>query len=385
MNLKWIEEADSFELHSNKPVLAILTVEDELQLFRGNRSNFADLLQTGKELGFITYVVTTKDLLLNKRRVKGYAYAEDTNTWHQRQFPLPDIIYNRIPYREDEIQPTVRRKLAAIAQHPAIRLFNPKFFDKWSLFEWLKLSKSTQPFIPGTRKLMSAAGLKRMLAKYPYLYLKPIGGKAGMGIMTIRLQPEKPKPYRLRVQAKKKSVTYRCSTLSTLWTRIKKQSSGTAYIAQQGIELASFHDRRFDLRALVQKNRLGQWDLTGIGARVAGPNSITTHVPRGGSIEEPEKLLVTAFGSEQARRILVRVKQTALLIAKQIERGSKSTLGEMSMDLGIDVGGNVWFFEANSKPMKFDEPHIRKKSLERIYHYGMYLNKRKRQAQAQEG
>lgn len=30
------------------------------------------------------------------------------------------------------------------------------------------------------------------------------------------------------------------------------------------------------------------------------------------------------------------------------------------MDLGIDDLGEIWFFEANAKPMKFDEPQIRK-------------------------
>ncbi len=128
MNVEWVDDEDSFELHSSKPVLAILTVEDDLQFFRGNRSNFSDLLQTGKELGFITYVLTTSDLNLNKRRVKGFAYSAETKTWHQRMFPLPGIIYNRIPFREDETQPAVRRKLAAIMRHPGIRLFNPKFF-----------------------------------------------------------------------------------------------------------------------------------------------------------------------------------------------------------------------------------------------------------------
>ncbi len=55
---------------------------------------------------------------------------------------------------------------------------------------------------------------------------------------------------------------------------------------------AGYVERRpFDLRVLVQKNSKGQWDITGVGARVAGSSSITTHVPRGGSIEDPEKLL----------------------------------------------------------------------------------------------
>ncbi|MNE78462.1 hypothetical protein D3C80_1748710 [compost metagenome] len=47
----------------------------------------------------------------------------------------------------------------------------------------------------------------------------------------------------------------------------------------------------------------------------------------------------------------------------------------MSMDLGIDTEGSMWFFEANAKPMKFDEPHIRKKSLERIFQFSHYLSR----------
>lgn len=43
-----------------------------------------------------------------------------------------------------------------------------------------------------------------------------------------------------------------------------------------------------------------------------------------------------------------RVKSTSLMIARQVERGSGYTLGEMSMDLGIDDLGN----SGSSKPMQ---------------------------------
>nr|WP_138753024.1 YheC/YheD family protein [Paenibacillus sinopodophylli] len=367
------EDADYKELRAGRNVLAILTIEDDVQLFRGNRSNFVDLIRTGQSMGFIVYVLTVKNLLLTRRSLKGYVYNESEDAWQLRLLPFPDIIYNRIPLREDEIQPSVRMKINACKKHPRVTLFNPAFFNKWDLFEWLRLSKSTKPYIPTTRKLNSISGLGRMMQKHPYLYLKPESGKAGKGIMTIKVYAEKQLPYRLKIQENKKSATFNCATIYKLWSRIQQQSTGEAYIAQQGINLASFNERRFDLRALVQKNQRGQWDITGIGARIAGVSSITTHVPRGGMIEDPEKLLVHSFNEEQARKLLIKAKNTAVLIAKQIERASGQQLGEMSMDLGIDHAGNMWFFEANSKPMKFDEPHIRQKSLERIFHYGAYL------------
>lgn len=373
MDSKLTGDSDTREQRAGRTVLAILTIEDDVQLFRGNRSNFVDIIRTGQSMGFIVYVLTVKNLLLTKSSLKGFVYNELEDAWQQRLLPFPDILYNRIPLREDEIQPAVKRKIIACQKHPRVTLFNPAFFNKWDLFEWLRLSKTTKPYIPTTRKLITVTGLGRMMQKHSYLYLKPESGKAGKGIMTIKVHAEKQLPYRLKIQENKKSATYNCSTIYKLWSRIQKQRGHEAYIAQQGIKLASFNERRFDLRALVQKNQRGQWDITGIGARIAGVSSITTHVPRGGMIEDPEKLLIHSFNEELGRKLLIKAKNTAVLIAKQIEQASGQLLGEMSMDLGVDSDGNMWFFEANSKPMKFDEPHIRKKSLERIFHYGAYL------------
>ncbi len=171
----------------------------------------------------------------------------------------------------------------------------------------------------------------------------------------------------------KKSVTYRSVSLSRLWGRIRREAGASPYIIQQGIELATYQKKPFDLRILVQKNTHGSWSTTGVGARLAGKGSITTHVPRGGSVEDPFKLLSALFGPENSKDMLNKIKSTAIQIARQIERGSGLSHGEMSMDLGVDTFGILWFFEANSKPMKFDEPEIRQKSLRRIFQYSSYL------------
>jgi hypothetical protein len=100
-------------------------------------------------------------------------------------------------------------------------------------------------------------------------------------------------------------------------------------------------------------------------------------VPRGGYIDDPEKLLLSIFGKEKTGKVLGKVRNTTITLARQIERSAHYRMCEMSMDLGVDTTGHVWFFEANSKPMKFDEPHIRNKSLERIFQYSLYLHRTK--------
>ncbi|GAB6988464.1 YheC/YheD family endospore coat-associated protein [Paenibacillus pini] len=356
----------------SKTIVAILTMPDACGYFRGNQANFRDIIRTGQEMGFLVYVVTAKDLKLTEETVVGYSLNHE-NMWEQQSFPLPHVIYNRIPQREDELKPNVRRKIKECLLHPSIELYNPHFFNKWHLFEWLKVSKATQHLVPKTKRLTTESSLQRMLERFPFLYLKPESGKAGKGIMMLKYQRGKLLPYRLKVQNQKTNTTYKANSIRRLWARIHHETGATPYIMQQGIELASINNRPFDLRILLQKTGSGQWGVTGVGARMAGLKSITTHVPRGGTIEDPQKLLSTLFGAEASSSILNRVRTTAIIIARQIEKGSGYIHGEMSMDLGIEDTGSLWFFEANAKPMKFDEPHIRKRSLERIFHYCQYL------------
>lgn len=363
-------------LSEKKPIVAVLTVDDEARQFRGNRANFRDLVKTGQELDCPVYVVTARDLKLSAKRVQGYLFHPEDKSWRKHWLPLPDVVYNRIPLREDERRPEVRRKIEEVIRHDSIHLFNPCFFNKRRLFEWLKKNKTTKTLVPGTRKMLGPKTLSAMLQQYSSLYLKPESGKAGKGIMLVRLDEGEAKPYRLTIQGdKRKNIVYKTAKLRLLWKRIKAETGSTPYIMQEGIELSSFQGRHFDLRVLVQKTGKGVWMVTGTGARLAGPKRITTHVPQGGSIEDPEKMLIPAFGSDMTQFLLGRVKSNAVLIAKQIEKESGFLLGEMSMDLGVDTDGRLWFFEANAKPMKFDEPHIRKKSLERIVQYSQFLSR----------
>jgi hypothetical protein len=373
----------NIELHESgqKPTIAILTVQDGTRFFRGDKNNFADIIKAGRELGAEVYVITADDLKLTGNSMLGFRYNPDKKSWVREWVPVPHVVYNRVPYRKMEMHPEVQQTIQACIRSNQVSLFNPAFFNKWSLFEWLNKSAYTRKYIPVTQQLSSSIDLERLLRAHPVVYLKPIKGKAGRGIMRLEriLGKNKHPEYLLSVQDHKEMEYMVHSSIDNLWKDVNDRRGVKEYIMQQGITLTSYKRRAYDLRVLVQKSSKGKWSLTGIGARIAGKSSITTHVPRGGSIDNPLKLLTHAFGEQEAARILKQTNQAALLLAKQIEKSSGYQLGEMSMDLGVDTSGRIWFFEANSKPMKFDEPDIRQKSLERIIRYGVYLtNKAKR-------
>ncbi|MGG1556196.1 YheC/YheD family protein [Paenibacillus ferrarius] len=357
-----------------RPTLAILTVKDSDRVFRGNLNNFVDLIRTGEQHGVDVYVATTKDLKLSGAEMYGYRYHSGSKRWIRELVPTPQVVYNRIPYRKMEMRPEVQQTLQTCKRSTSVELFNPSFFNKWTLFSWLSSAAESKPYIPETVQLNGVSDLSQLIQKHPVLYLKPVKGKAGKGIMRVDRPAGRPdKAYRLSRQEDKKMVHSFHLTADDIWKEWNRQRIGQDYIAQQGIDLTRHNDRAYDLRALIQKNSKGNWSVSGIGARVAGKASITTHVPRGGSIGEPQMLLTHAFGAKEAKNMLKKVRTAAVTLAKQIEKSSGAQLGEMSMDIGVDSKGHIWFFEANSKPMKFDEPTIRRKSLDRIIEYSLYL------------
>lgn len=363
---------------AERPALGILTMADHERSFRGNRNNFRDICLTGEQMGIDVYVLTHQDYRPGRRRVLAYAYDSESKEWKTKVVPTPNVIYNRIPFREDERLDEVSELLKACLRHPGTHLFNPGFFNKWTLMNWLKKSRLTRRYVPETKRLGAKTDLARMLEQHRLLYLKPESGKAGHGIMQIRQRSlKRRRTFELRVQENKNSETVEYRTLRKLKDALENAIENEGYIVQQGIRLARYRNRPFDLRLLIQKNKSGRWTLTGIGARLAGSESITTHVPRGGSIEEPRKLLRHAFGVKKGRMIIRRTGRAAARIAKQIELASGHNHGEMSMDLGVDTKGNIWFFEANAKPMKFDEADIRQLSLQRLLEYTIYLHKRR--------
>lgn len=339
--------------------------------FRGNKENFRDIIETGRRMGVPVFVFTPDDINEKSAYTLGFTRHPAFSRWIRLVFPRPHVVYNRIPDREAEQRQPEQQTLRFLQSHPDIELFNPHFFNKRELFRWFTRDRALKSFVPRTESWGSQERFSQFLQRFETLYIKPAQGKAGKGIMQIKKEGG---GYRLTYVTGKASELkhYRTNHLETLYKKINSLTKERPYLLQQGVHLVRYQGRPFDLRMLVQKNGSGRWDVTGLGIRVAGANGITTHVPRGGSIGKPGDIFPRVFAS-RAKDVYKRALDLAVLAAEGIERQSGLHLGEISIDLGIDRDLNMWLFEANAKPMKFDEPLIRKRSLERIIEYATFL------------
>lgn len=354
------------------PLIGILT-SDGHRLFRGNHKNFADLIRMGRKMGVTIFVLTPKSFSQDHHFVRGFLldpYSKKIR-WLKSILPFPHVIYNRIPDRLAESRNEEQTILARLRELSHVHLFNPGFFNKWHLYQLLHSNEEWSYIVPTTKPLKQMDTLQTMIKQYPILYAKPIHEKAGIGLMKILSQPSN--QFQLIYQDQKERKKYQVNDLEQLWRLIQVKKKNRDYVLQQGIPLIRYHQRPCDFRILIQKDHQGIWQVTGIGVRVAGKNAISTHVPMGGSIANAQQVLKTVF-PENHDYIYKRLGQKAMGIAQSIEKSYGTPLGEMSIDMGVEQNGRMWFFEANSKPMKFDEPAIRSLSLQRIIQYSLFLS-----------
>ena len=67
------------------------------------------------------------------------------------------------------------------------------------------------------------------------------------------------------------------------------------------------------------------------------------------------------FSTEECILYNERLSNAALLLSDALDRHVEGIIGEIGFDLGIDRKGEVWLFEANSKPGRsiFTHPELK--------------------------
>ncbi|MCL6637315.1 MAG: YheC/YheD family protein [Alicyclobacillus sp.] len=203
--------------------------------------------------------------------------------------------------------------------------------------------------------------------------MKPATGSIGHGM--IRIDRGETGGYWVSVLKNRRCQRWPAKSLQEVWRQVGVHRLRSRYVVQAAVPLIRWRGQPCDIRVLLQKGG-GQWQVVGKGVRVAGRGTITTHVPNGGSTARLQDVLQANF-NEKWEQVEEDLDVLCATCATVIDQYYHQQLGEMSMDIGIDPAGGLWFFEANAKPMRFDEPDIRQRSLIGVLnHLGELCNRR---------
>ncbi|MZP28570.1 hypothetical protein GTO91_02370 [Heliobacterium undosum] len=339
-------------------------------------SHLKETQRYARDLGVIAVVFSPQDIDWGERTVTGVILVGDE--WRKKTFPIPRVVYNRIPSRKVENLPEVIDCKNHLLEIPGLILFNPRYLDKWETHRLLQQHVAVRSLLPETRLLQKAEDIWPLLKEHRVVYIKPIHGTQGYGIYRIGLHPSGGYSWIGCQSAVTLGLAY---TRNAIEAKIKRLLERTAYVAQQGLRLALIEGAPFDIRLLAQKDGRGKWGITKAFGRIAPPGKFTSNLSQGGKAMGILNSLKAASLPPKRKRstILRELQRWGGALPRILEESAGFTLGELGLDMAIDRSGKVWLLEINAKPFKrLDEgegdPRLVRLSLERPVVYGRFLD-----------
>ena len=188
--------------------------------------------------------------------------------------------------------------------------------------------------------------IKELLDRYSTVYVKPIYGNQGRHVFRIRYRRNKI-AYQAHLR-RGKTVRASVSTTAELMDALKATGEKHSFMAQQGLILKKVEGRAADLRALVQRDRSGQWRLTGVGVRVGSRAGVVSNLHAGGRAAKIDVLVSKPDRRIKAEALEKRIEEIVLKVAETL--GRQHLLGELGIDLGLDTEDRLWVIEVNLRP-----------------------------------
>ncbi|MFX3631272.1 MAG: YheC/YheD family protein [Candidatus Pristimantibacillus sp.] len=323
--------------------------------------------------GAYVYFFTPNHISSNVNSVEGWVYADG---WRRTSLPVADVVNNRLTSRKLENKPSVQHFLKEVKQRHQTTIFNEKFLDKSEVFDALKKDDSLSRYLPESHSLRSFTTLKAMSSRYSNVFLKPVRGSLGKGI--IRVSRLENGSYQALFATASGSRKQQYPSLLKMFATVSSKMKTVRYQIQQGLPLIEIQNRPVDFRALVQKNLTGTWSLTSIVARTAGNHHFVSNLARGGTLSKVGEAIARSNISAGKADASTRLRHAALLIAKGIDTHIPAHFGELGIDLALDTTGKVWLLEVNSKPSKNDNTPLSdskiRPSVRMVIQYSRFLS-----------
>lgn len=348
-------------------IFAVVTeINPSTNINFGNITSFCQELSHLSTLTHNLFYVTSLQLFLQSAP-KGYI-LKDTS-WELEDVPYPSAMHNRIHIRKTE-HSTQFKQLLNILDYLHIPIFNDHFMNKWDVHHTLGKKKFLFPYIPNTELLQNKKQLTNFLEQHKQIFIKPIYGSQGRNIFRIHSKEDH------FVLSDSDGTDFTYPEIHSLFLGIKNKVTHSPHIIQQGITLLTFQNQPFDFRILTHKSKTNSWILTSIIARISATDKFVSNIARGGNIKSVNEVLINTFSEDEIFHIKKLITELSLEISKILDYSTIGIYGEFGIDLALDINGNPWLIEVNTKPSKnfyYSDESIRPSS-KAIFRYFLLLS-----------
>lgn len=334
----------------SSPVLGIMTLYLNEHRALEERSIYRRMILEGRKRGLDIYVFTPADVHPGGKQIEAMVFHEEKG-WSREWRSFPDLIFDRLC----RIQRNRRfQQLLAFREKYGHLLFlNRPLRNKWTIHQTLSEKANFREHLPETVLFQDMSDVNRMLKASSLVYLKPINGTGGRGI--LRVERSSSEANTVLVQGrdqKRRIITPRKVHLSRLGALLQHWNMKDKYLVQKGIQLQLPNGRVHDYRMLVQKNGEGQWELTGCAGRMGAEKSVTSNLHGGGQAVAMNRLMKQWIADEELRaEINTTAEKFGIDVASFLE-DTYGDLCELALDLAIDKSGRIYLLEVNPKPAR---------------------------------
>lgn len=343
----------SYMRRMRRPVIGIMArPRVEKGIFKGKQGPvLLKYLQTAAACQAFACVFDPADVDFIRQRLIGYvldsAIYRNASVIQKVDLPLPAVIYDQILSRRYEKSAPVTATRAFLKESSFV--FNDGYFDKWQVYEWLATDPNLRRHLPHTALLTTAHVLRKFTQSYSSLFVKPIHGSLGLGIVKLTRSGATWHAMLRTKDGNAEEQTYNAP--ADIFTAYRKRWLGAPHVVQEGLSLVEQNERPIDIRVIVQKAHDAAWHTTKTYVRMAGLGEFISNLTTGGEAF-PLSFLQQIDKKWNMPQIKKEIRKLAQNIPLVMEQQSNLLLGELGIDLGLDTAGRMYIIEVNSKPWK---------------------------------
>ncbi|WP_418790880.1 YheC/YheD family protein [Phosphitispora sp. TUW77] len=326
------------------PVIGVLT-------FAGHVPNalkfYKAYARAARNCGML-YVFKGKSIDVQNQVIEGYYYSNRENRWIEASFPFPDAVIDKC-YPNAYISHARLEKI--IGKN---KIFNKKtMIDKIDFRNALVNDPVLKTHLPKTDAFTDASQLTSMLKTFGEVFLKPLNGMKGLGIVTIKpARPGLSGTLECTYANHDQNISILINSPDEIHNILLKAAGRKRpYLIQQGIKRMEYKGGPFSIRSWAMKNGSGQWVIPGMFAKGSFGNSFLTNFTAGASLIPLQELLaylipLVPYTKESFMNLL---KEITLKSAEVLDK-KFGPLGELGFDIVFDNYGKPWIIEANGNP-----------------------------------
>ncbi|MFS0750585.1 YheC/YheD family protein [Oceanobacillus sp. 1P07AA] len=293
------------------------------------------LVEEAEKQGVKLLFFSSSEVSFEDETIKGEMFLNDS--WQIIVNSFPDVIHN-IGITQRAKQSIVERKLRRKRPFTSFGIGN-KFYLPKKIVENVKFAELLVPF----KVVTEISIIYNFLDSNNKAVIKPIAGRRGLNIYHIYKSGAY---YFIQDDTKEQRFT-KGELKGWIQENILKTKNG--FMIQRYIEARTIKGEPFDIRAHVQKNREGKWQITKIYPRIGNRKSILSNISRGGRTEDLKDFLINELNhkGEQYEKELINL---SLDLTQHIDKLYGLVLDELGLDLAIDRSGRIWLHEVNMGP-----------------------------------